>query len=165
MEPPAVGNASFADGGGPRLFPIPWEARSDAGVFLFNQGEYWCAHEAWEGVWMKAEPVPKKFYQGLIQLAAGYVKLQQRHHKGAIANLRKGLERFREVDEAVGELEVPILYKKIVNQSRGVRVSLLDQGEARVLARAWDLWPRIEYARVPQTDAQVAPRRQPGDGR
>ena len=45
------------------MFPIPWEARSDAGVFLFNQGEYWCAHEAWEGIWMHAEPVPKKFYQ------------------------------------------------------------------------------------------------------
>ena len=127
------------------MFPVPWEARSDAGVFLFNQGEYWCAHEAWEGVWLESEPTPKKFYQGLIQLAAGYVKLQQRHYKGALANLKKGLERFREVDEAVGDLDAPILYKRLVNQSRGVRVSLLDQGEERLLARAWDLWPRIEY--------------------
>ena len=128
------------------MFPVPWEARSDAGVFLFNQGEYWCAHEAWEGVWLESEPIPKKFYQGLIQLAAGYVKLQQRHYKGALANLKKGLERFREVDEAAGDLDAPILYKRLVNQSRGVRVSLLDQGEERLLARAWDLWPRIEYA-------------------
>lgn len=145
------------------MFPIPWEARSDAGVFLFNQGEYWCAHEAWEGIWMNAEPVPKKFYQGLIQIAAGYVKLQQRHHKGALANLKKGLERFREVDEAVGDLDVPILYKKLVNQSRGVRVSLLDQGEARVLARAWDLWPKIEYANdAPQKNDVHPP---PSEGR
>ena len=140
------------------MFPIPWEARSDAGVFLFNQGEYWCAHEAWEGIWMHAEPIPKKFYQGLIQIAAGYVKLQQRHYKGALANLKKGLERFREVDEAVGDLDVPIFYKKIVNQSRGVRVSLLDQGESRVLARAWDLWPKIEYVNDAQ-QKKVSPRR------
>jgi len=125
--------------------PIPWTEESDAGVFLFNQREYWSAHEAWEGVWMEAEPGAKKFYQGLIQLAAGYVKLQQRHYKGALANLRKGLERFRELDDAVGDVEVPIRYKKLVNQSRGVRVSLIDQGEARVLERPWDLWPRIEY--------------------
>jgi predicted metal-dependent hydrolase len=126
-------------------YPIPWSEDSEAGVFLFNQREYWCAHEAWEQVW-KREPDPavKKFYQGLIQLAAGYVKLQQRHYKGALANLRKGLERFRELDDAVGDLEVPIRYKQIANQSRGVRVSLLDQGEARVLERPWDLWPRIE---------------------
>ena len=128
------------------MFPIPWGARSDAGVFLFNQGEYWCAHEAWEGVWLASEPIPRKFYQGLIQLAAGYVKLQQRHYRGALANLKKGLERFREIDEAAGDLDAPILYKRLVNQSRGVRVSLLDQGEERVRARAWDLWPRIEYA-------------------
>ena len=126
-------------------YPIPWDADSEAGVFLFNQREYWCAHEAWEQVWKaSSDPPVRKFYQGLIQLAAGYVKLQQRHYKGALANLRKGLERFRELDDAVGDVEVPILYKQIVNQSRGVRVSLLDQGEERVLARPWDLWPQIE---------------------
>ncbi len=126
-------------------YPIPWRAESDAGVFLFNQREYWYAHEAWEEVWMSAEPHTKKFYQGLIQIAAGFVKLQQRHHKGAAANLRKGLEKFRSLDDAVGDLAVPIDYKKLVNQTRGVRVSLLDQGEARVLRKPWDLWPRIEY--------------------
>ena len=126
-------------------YPIPWTRESDAGVFLFNQREYWYAHEAWEHIWMSAEPNAKLFYQGLIQIAAGFVKLQQRHHKGAVGNLRKGLDKFRGLDDAVGDLDAPILYQKLVNQCRGVRVSLLDQGEARVLAGPWDLWPRIEY--------------------
>lgn len=125
--------------------PIPWNEKSDAGVFLFNQGEYWFAHEAWEDVWREVEGPSKLFYQGLIQLAAGYVKLQQRHYKGAIANLRKGLEKFRALDDQAGDLDVPIRYKQIVNQSRGVRVSLLDQGEARLAAKAWDMWPKIQY--------------------
>ena len=64
---------------------------------------------------------------------------------GAVGNLRKGLDKFRGLDDAVGDLDAPILYQKLVNQCRGVRVSLLDQGEKRVLARPWDLWPRIEY--------------------
>lgn len=127
-------------------YAIPWTHQSDAGVFLFNQREYWSAHEAWEAVWMTAEPNVKLFYQGLIQIAAGFVKLQQRHHKGAVANLRKGLDKFRTLDDAVGDLAVPIRYQKFINQCRGVRVSLLDQGEGRVIARAWDLWPRIEYS-------------------
>ena len=127
------------------LYPIPWTPASDAGVFLFNQREYWFAHEAWEAIWMTAEPNAKKFYQGLIQIAAGFVKLQQRQHKGAVGNLRKGLEKFRGLDDAVGDLDAPIRYQKLVNQCRGVRVSLLDQGEARVIAKPWDLWPRIEY--------------------
>lgn len=127
-------------------YPIPWTPQSDAGVFLFNQREFWSAHEAWEAVWMTAEPNVKLFYQGLIQIAAGFVKLQQRHHKGAVANLRKGLDKFRTLDDTVGDLAVPIRYQKFVNQCRGVRVSLLDQGEGRVLSKAWDLWPRIEYS-------------------
>ena len=126
-------------------YPIPWCADSDAGVFLFNQREYWSAHEAWENVWAVSEPNPKLFYQGLIQIAAGFVKIQRRQHKGGMANLRKGLEKFRAFDDAVGDLDVPILYKDLFNQSRGVRVSLFDQGEARLVARAWDLWPRVEY--------------------
>jgi tetratricopeptide (TPR) repeat protein len=126
-------------------FPIPWTPDSDAGVFLFNQREYWCAREAWERVWNETEAPAKLFYQGLSLLAAGYVSFQQRDHKGAAANLRKGLDRFHALDDAVGDLDVPIHYKNIVNRSRGVRVSLLDQGEARLVARAWDLWPRIEF--------------------
>lgn len=128
--------------------PIPWTPDSDAGVFLFNQREYWYAHEAWERIWMGAEPNAKLFYQGLIQLAAGFVKIQQRQHKGAQANLRKGLEKFRLLDDAVGDLAAPIDYKKLVNQSRGVRVSLLDHGAARLEAKPWDLWPRIEYRKA-----------------
>jgi len=115
------------------------------GLAHFNRREFFTCHEVLEEIWLEETEEEKPFYQGLIQLAAGYVKLQQRHYKGALANLRKGLERFRELDDAVGDVEVPIRYKKLVNQSRGVRVSLIDQGEARVLERPWDLWPRIEY--------------------
>ena len=125
--------------------PIPWTPDSDAGVFLFNQREYWFAHEAWERVRAETEPPAKLFYQGLAQFAAGFVSIQQREHKGAAANLRKGLDKFRALDDAVGDLDVPIHYKNIVNRSRGVRVSLLDQGEARLADRVWDLWPRIGY--------------------
>ena len=130
------------------LYIIPWTPDSDAGVFLFNQREYWYAHEAWERVWMHAEPRVKLFYQGLIQIAAGFVKIQQRQHKGAQSNLRKGLDKFRSLDDAVGDLAVPIDYKKFMNQSRGVRVSLLDQGDARLEAKPWDLWPQIEYLKA-----------------
>jgi len=128
-------------------YPIPWCSHSDAGVFLFNQREYWSANEAWEKVWAVSRPNPKIFYQGLMQIAAGFVKVQQRQHKMALANLRKGLEKFRVLDNTVGDLNIPILYKDLFNQSRGVRVSLLDQGAARLAAFAWDLWPRIKYRR------------------
>jgi len=42
------------------------------GVELFNESEFWHAHEAWESLWLVAGGDEKQFLQGLIQLAAAY---------------------------------------------------------------------------------------------
>ncbi len=39
------------------------------GIDLFNDGEWFEAHEVWEDIWHLAEGRRKKFYQGLIQCA------------------------------------------------------------------------------------------------
>lgn len=65
------------------------------GVAHFNAGEYFEAHEAWEEVWMAAPEPGRGFYQGLIQIAAGGVKLQQGQPAAAVKLLGKGIERLR----------------------------------------------------------------------
>ena len=53
---------------------VPAEARAGlrAGAVLFDAQRFWDAHEAWEDVWqLEARPI-RSFYQGLIQLAAGF---------------------------------------------------------------------------------------------
>lgn len=39
------------------------------GVELFNAGQWFDAHEAWEDIWVLASGERKRFYQGLIQCA------------------------------------------------------------------------------------------------
>lgn len=39
---------------------------------LFNSGEFFKAHEAWEEIWLAAPESEKAFLQGLIQLAAAF---------------------------------------------------------------------------------------------
>lgn len=46
------------------------DPRFAEGVRLFNAGEFWHAHEAWEPVWMGLEGEDKVFLQGLIMAAA-----------------------------------------------------------------------------------------------
>ncbi|HYE77871.1 MAG TPA: DUF309 domain-containing protein, partial [bacterium] len=46
------------------------------GIRLFNGGCFFEAHEAWESAWLRAEGRERMFYQGLIQAAAAFVKLQ-----------------------------------------------------------------------------------------
>ncbi len=63
---------------------------------LFNRGEFWHAHEAWENVW-KERPEPARiFFQGIIQLAAAYhLILVKKRYGGAVNNLEKAKEKLR----------------------------------------------------------------------
>ena len=82
----------------------------DEGISLFNRGEFWRAHEAWEGVWHRRTEESRLFYQGIIQAAAGYhLAVERPRISGAIRNFEKSLEkldlfpqRFLGID--VGEL-------------------------------------------------------------
>ena len=82
----------------------------DEGISLFNRGEFWRAHETWEGVWHRRTEESRLFYQGIIQAAAGYhLAVERPRISGAIRNFEKSLEklelfpqRFLGID--VGEL-------------------------------------------------------------
>ncbi|MGH9748739.1 MAG: DUF309 domain-containing protein [Candidatus Polarisedimenticolia bacterium] len=68
------------------------------GVALFNDGRFFEAHEAWEDAWRVERGDTALFLQGLIQVAAGFVKWQRGEPRGMTLNLAKGaakLERFR----------------------------------------------------------------------
>ncbi len=53
------------------------------GLTLFNQGEYFEAHEALESAW-RAEPGPiRDLYQGILQVAVVYLHIQRGNYQGA----------------------------------------------------------------------------------
>ena len=53
-------------------FPMSDEDRRDMarGVDLFNRGEFWESHEAWEQIWLRHSEPSRVFLQALIQLTA-----------------------------------------------------------------------------------------------
>ncbi len=42
------------------------------GAALFDARRFWDAHEAWEEIWQQESRSIRSFYQGLIQIAAGF---------------------------------------------------------------------------------------------
>jgi len=66
------------------------------GVELFNQGEFWEAHEAWEAAWMPHRNAPEgDFYKGLVQVAAGFYHFHRRNRNGALIKWRDGAAYLR----------------------------------------------------------------------
>lgn len=69
-------------------------SRFRRGVELFNRGEFWHAHEAWEAEWLATSGDRAQLLQGLIQLAAACYHVQ----KGTL----RSAEKLREI--SVGRL-------------------------------------------------------------
>jgi predicted metal-dependent hydrolase len=61
-----------------------YDPRYLAGIVLFNRGDYFEAHEAWEALWMDTAGPDKAFYQGLIQAAVGLCHFCNGNVRGAV---------------------------------------------------------------------------------
>jgi uncharacterized protein len=74
------------------------EAKDDPrflkGIDEFNEELFFECHETLEEIWLEDHGEDRKFYQGLIQVAAGYFKLQQNVPAGALKLWRTGIEKL-----------------------------------------------------------------------
>ena len=61
--------------------PRGWDVRYAAYFHHFNQGDYYEAHDVLESLWLEKgrQATGAAFYQGLIQLAGGFVHLRKHH--------------------------------------------------------------------------------------
>ncbi len=70
------------------------DPRLAKGIDEFNQRLFFECHETLEEIWLEEHGEDRLFYQGLIQVAAGYLKWEQGVLIGAIKLWRRGLEKL-----------------------------------------------------------------------
>ncbi len=63
-------------------------------MVLFNDRQFFEAHEVWEGAWRRTDGDERRFLQGLIQVAAGFVKWQRGQSRGMADLFAKGIEKL-----------------------------------------------------------------------
>lgn len=70
------------------------EVRFQNGIDLFNNAQYWEAHESWEDIWKELGDESLDDWEillrGLIQIAAGLHCVSLQKKRGARGNLKKG---------------------------------------------------------------------------
>jgi uncharacterized protein len=71
------------------------DPRLARGAEAFNAGDFFAAHEIWEELWDESVGTEKRLLQALVQIAAGYAKLESGVRGGALKLLARGLERLR----------------------------------------------------------------------
>lgn len=70
------------------------DPRFHKGIDEFNERLFFECHETLEEIWLEDHGEDRKFYQGLIQIAAGYFKLEQGVPAGALKLWRTGIEKL-----------------------------------------------------------------------
>ncbi len=72
----------------------------EEGRALFNGGRFFEAHERWEEAWLVETGTSKLFLQGLIQIAAGFLKAREGRAGAAVRLLESGARRVADAGEA-----------------------------------------------------------------
>lgn len=72
------------------------DERLARGAAEFNAGKFFTAHETWESLWLDSVGTEKILLQGLVQIAAGYAKVESGLRGGALKLLGRGRELVRQ---------------------------------------------------------------------
>ncbi len=83
------------------------------GVRLFNEGDWFEAHEAWEDIWHMASGDRKRFYQGLIQCAVTIEHMRRGNPRGVVTVWQSAQEKFKGLDEVYMGVNIPRLLAAI----------------------------------------------------
>jgi predicted metal-dependent hydrolase len=88
------------------------------GLRLYDAGEFFTAHEAWESVWLGSPEPEKTFLQGLIQVTAAFHHLQRDNPLGAMLLLQAALRRLDRYSPGFGGISVTLLCHDIRERLR-----------------------------------------------
>jgi len=102
------------------------DLRLRRGVEEFNAGHFFHVHEIWEELWLETVGPPKLLLQGLVQIAAGYVKGESGGRSGAIKLLSRGVERVRQFCPSASGLALAPLVEGVEADLRRLRAATDD---------------------------------------
>jgi hypothetical protein len=78
----------------------------DEGIVLFNRRQFFEAHEVWEDGWRRAQGDEQTLLHGLIQVAAGFHKLQCEQPSGTASLLTKAAGKLAAIPEDFLDLDL-----------------------------------------------------------
>jgi predicted metal-dependent hydrolase len=113
------------------------------GARLFDAGEFFEAHEAWEGRWRVApDKAERDFLQGLIQVAAAFHKLLvMKSAEGASRLLAKGLAKLDACPTQVQGVDIAAFRERLRACASDLASGRLTRAEIPAMRPASGAWP------------------------
>ncbi len=83
------------------------------GIALFNESDFFSAHDFFEDIWMDADRDEKEFFQGLVQISVGSYHLICGNLKGAKSQLTKGITKLKKYEPDYYKVNLGLLNEQI----------------------------------------------------
>src|SRR5881275_2986371 len=91
----------------PHAMPLELEKKLYLdGIHLFNEHEFFEAHEAWEDVWHMAYGLKHDYYQGMIQCAVALEHYRRSNPRGVVSLFESYNRHFKDVPKIFMGLNV-----------------------------------------------------------
>ncbi len=90
--------------------PMPTELERKLyydGITLFNEHEFFEAHEVWEDIWHMAYGLKHYFYQGMIQCTVALEHYRRSNPRGVVSLYKSYNEKFVNIPPTFMGLDVP----------------------------------------------------------
>jgi predicted metal-dependent hydrolase len=105
------------------------------GLRLYESGDFFAAHEAWESVWLGSQEPEKTFLQGLIQVTAAFHHLQHNNPRGTARLLQAALRRLERYPACFEGVSVTLLCNDIRERLQALEADELASRLASVRVR------------------------------
>lgn len=99
------------------------------GVALFNQGDFYQAHEPLEAAWMDTESPERDLYQGILQIGLAYYQISRDNYRGALKMFKRGQRNL----SPLGKTLLGIDITRLLADARIVETALRELGPKKVL--------------------------------
>ena len=131
------------------------------GIQLFNDHEFFEAHEVWEDVWHMAYGIKHSFYQGLIQAAVALEHYRRGNPRGVLSLSKSYPPKFRDVPERFMGLDVRRFLGEMARVLAPV-VTMNPLPEKGEIALDLSVVPKIELEYDPFENGEAAQYNRPG---
>ena len=112
-----------------------------AGLHLFNQGEYFEAHEVLEEAWNGDQSPAQELYRAILQIAVAYLQIERGNYRGAV----KMFLRVRQWLEPLPEVCRSVNVAQLRRDAAAVEAALIASGEAGIAGYDRSLFAPVQF--------------------
>ena len=107
----------------------PLHPTAREGVELFNQREFYQAHEPLEAAWMVTDSPERDLYQGILQIGLAYYQITRGNYRGSLKMFKRGKRNLA----PLGDVLLGINISQLLEDARLVETTLRRLGPDKVI--------------------------------